>query len=95
MVRQDVKPTKWGKKAWGFIDSVVEGYDTKPTRTEERDMAKFLSSLGTILPCEKCRQSFGAYAKQNPVSAHTGSRAKVRRWLDNYKKKSARQQQRR
>lgn len=87
MTRTDVKPSKWGKNAWKFIDSVVEGYSTEnPTGQERREMKKFLGSLGTMLPCHKCRNSFKEYAKQHPISERdTANRKNVAKWLERYK----------
>jgi len=89
MTRQDVDPKKWGRKGWSFIDSVIEGYDAKlPNKKEAQEMKKFLNSLGTMLPCSTCRESYRSYAKQNPISEHDlKNRTSVKKWISKYKKK--------
>lgn len=87
MVRRNLRPDRWGSSAWKFIDSVVDGYDEKPTRRETTELTNFLTSLATVMPCDKCRESFSEYLHDKPIKKVANSKKAVRKWLRDYRNK--------
>jgi len=83
--RKNLNPKVWGPNAWKFIDNVIEGYPSEPTRVERLRMHDFLISLGELLPCEKCRVNFKDFQEKLPVIQHVKNKLTVRRWLKLYK----------
>ena len=51
----------WGTHGWKFIHAITFAYDTAPTREERRQMFTFLVSVGSVLPCKRCRRHYNAY----------------------------------
>lgn len=85
MPRNDINPRLWGSKAWDFIDAVIEGYPNYASSSEQDQMYNFLISLGSLLPCEKCRNNYLTFvAKKNPRN-HVGGRMQVKKWMDEYR----------
>lgn len=88
--RTDVDPKKWGPAAWKFIGATIEGYPDAPSDLEVHGMADFITSLGTVIPCSKCRSSFDAYRAEHPLkSGQLRNRDELRRWFTGYKRAHA------
>ena len=48
----------WGPPAWKFLHSVTFGYPIKPTVEKKEKYRQFFTSVGDILPCGACRDSY-------------------------------------
>lgn len=48
----------WGSPGWTFNHSVTFGYPIKPTDKQKEEYKNFFISLGNVLPCRFCRESY-------------------------------------
>ena len=81
----------WGPAGWLFLHCVTFGYPINP---EEYDLKNgnppgytknwytgFFESVGHILPCKYCRQSYLEYLINSPVKYKLNSRDELVEWL--------------
>lgn len=48
----------WGEPGWTFGHSVTFGYPLEPSDDEKKWYKKYFESLGHVLPCRYCRESY-------------------------------------
>lgn len=48
----------WGGPGWIFNHSVTFGYPLKPTEEDKKKYRNYFTSLGDVLPCKFCRESY-------------------------------------
>jgi hypothetical protein len=53
----------WGPRAWFFINSVSFGYPVNPNSEQKEEYKTFFKTLGFVLPCGFCRQSYQFFIK--------------------------------
>ena len=74
----------WGEPAWTFNHAVTFGYPINPTEQQKTEYKNYFFSLGDVLPCRYCRESYkefitkGKYALTNEILA---GRDTLTRWL--------------
>ena len=86
-------PTKiWGASAWKFLESVVQGYPKEAGAHDRMMMIDFLTSLGSALPCQKCRLDYKKFISKYPPTEYVATRSMVRKWLKAYKSNINKQQ---
>jgi hypothetical protein len=61
-----ISPNLWGSQAWHFIHMVALSYPENPTEQDKEKYLHFFSSLGNVLPCPICGQSFLEKMKKYP-----------------------------
>lgn len=61
-----ISPNLWGSQAWHFIHMVAFSYPENPTEQDKEKYLHFFSSLGNVLPCPICGQSFLEKMKKYP-----------------------------
>ena len=83
--RRNVNPDVWGPPGWEFLDKIVEGYPVRASHNDKVMMLEFLTSLGHMLPCERCRYNYKRFSQNNNPIDYVDSRARVRSWLKRYK----------
>lgn len=79
---------KWGPHAWYFLFSTIMGaypvkfdrLNTEHIQTKEHFLNLF-KSLGFVMPCVFCRQSFKQFAGELPIEPFTESRIGMMKWL--------------
>lgn len=71
----------WGRPAWKFLFTIIFSYPQKPTSRNKYEMKEFFTSLGNILPCKYCRDSYKKYIKQIPIDNYLGSKKELCFWL--------------
>jgi len=86
--RKNLNPKTWGTEGWAFLDSIVEGYPTRAGRFDQVQMLDFLTSLGYVLPCARCRDNYEAFASKYPPIEYVSSKRRVKAWLKAYKRKN-------
>lgn len=79
----------WGPVGWSFLHCVAHGFPESPrefdvetglpTGTTAARYKAFFLSLGHVLPCKYCRESYISYVHETPPL--TESRASLTRWL--------------
>jgi hypothetical protein len=48
----------WGNPGWTFNHSVTFGYPLEPTEEQKTQYKNYFISLGNVLPCRYCRESY-------------------------------------
>lgn len=79
----------WGPVGWGFLHCIAHGFPELPHEfdvesglpigTTAAKYKNFFLSLGHVLPCKYCRESYLSYVQDTPPL--TESRASLTRWL--------------
>ena len=86
--RVNMNPKLWGPPGWKFIDKIIAGYPVTAGHRDKVMMLDFLTSLGYLLPCARCRKNYTAFTEAYPPIEYVGGKTLVRRWINAYKKKS-------
>lgn len=71
--RKDPNPNmrtkSWGPPAWFTVTCFLMGYPkSKPSKEQRRTYKQFLIYFGKTLPCNLCRDSYGRFIKEIPLS---------------------------
>lgn len=48
----------WGSSGWTFNHAITFGYPVNPTEEQKKDYKDYFFSLGKVLPCSFCRESY-------------------------------------
>ena len=72
---------KWGPGGWDFLHSITFNYPLEPTENDKKIYSDFFKSIGNILPCKYCRDSFKIYYKYLPIDHFLDSREGITYWL--------------
>lgn len=83
--RKNVNPKIWGAAGWKFIEKIVDGYPVQASARDRMHMLEFLTSLGHVLPCSKCRTNHITFSSKHPPSKYVQGRTQVRKWVRMYK----------
>jgi hypothetical protein len=62
-----ISPEAWGPHFWVAIESVACTLSTH----NKKDVFDFFSMLRRVLPCETCREHYGAYYDKHPIHKYT------------------------
>ena len=57
----------WGKSFWTTIHVAALGYPDNVTETKRQEYKTFYTTLGSVLPCEKCRKNYVLHLKELPI----------------------------
>lgn len=88
MSANGIKTAFWGPHAWAFLFSSIAGsypvrYDPS-NKTHVKILKSFQSmfaSLEYTLPCIYCRESYGKFIKELPMTNFISSRKEMMKWL--------------
>jgi hypothetical protein len=70
----------WGGAGWTFNHCVTFGYPIEPTKEQKKQYKQYFISLGDVLPCKYCRESYKQFITQGE-SALTDDVLKNRKTL--------------
>ena len=80
----NISPNEWGPYAWRFMHYITMAYPDNPTNIDKQNMKMFFSSIGHILPCEKCRLHFIQHLAKTPLTDEIlSTRINVINWFIN------------
>ena len=77
----------WGPPGWMFLHTVTYGYPYEIDHNNhdhiirKEYMKTFFKSVGNVLPCKYCRESYNNFIKQLPIDNHLNSRKDLVKWL--------------
>ena len=77
----------WGPPGWLFLHCVTMGYPTELDLYNNdhiiraSETKKFFESLGNVLPCKYCRQSYNEYIQELPIDDHLFTRKDLAKWF--------------
>lgn len=89
-----MKTTYWGPNAWNFLFCSILG--TYPEKIDnknknhikiKKEFKNLFNSLGYIMPCIFCRESYKVFIKDIPLDQHLDSRVNLCFWLYKIKDK--------
>ena len=72
---------KWGSSGWTFLHTISFNYPDKPSKQTMNDYKNFYESMGTVLPCKYCRESYKIFIKELPIEPALKSRKLLTKWL--------------
>lgn len=88
------KTRKWGPSLWNFLfTSILSRYPMKIDNTNKEhlliktEFEHLLNSLGVILPCVFCRESYKGFLAELPVKKYLVGRIELMFWLYSIKDK--------
>lgn len=63
---------KWGVHGWVFLHTIAYNYNFNRKITEKNidKYSQFFHSLGNVLPCRYCRQSYKSFIHQVPIEPY-------------------------
>ena len=77
-----MKPDVWGPHAWIFLHSITLEYPDNPTNEDKLNVMNFFNSVGSVLPCQKCRVNFNLHLKKNPLTEKViESKTNLVKWM--------------
>ena len=89
-----MRTTFWGPNAWNFLFSSVlgsypENIDIKNKEhiKIKKEFKNLFNSLGYVMPCIFCRESYRKFIKESPLDNHLSGRIKLCFWLYKLKDK--------
>jgi len=74
----------WGPHLWESLHSISFGYPLTPTDDDKEHYKTFLISLGYVLPCKYCRESYQKFIKEGVTKITDDifeSRATLTKWV--------------
>ena len=73
----------WGPPGWLFLHSIAAGYPINPTEDHKENYFNFFTSIGYVLPCKYCRESYNNFLKESHLNLkdHLESRNHIQYWL--------------
>ena len=74
----------WGNAGWTFNHSVTFGYPLEPTPEQKMQYKNYFTSLGDVLPCKYCRESYKNFittGKTALTDAALENRESLTRWF--------------
>lgn len=57
----------WGSPGWIFNHSVTFGYPIEPTNENKKEYREYFVSVGNVLPCRYCRESYKKFITEGPT----------------------------
>ena len=74
-------PEVWGKYMWSTIHFVALGYpETNPSPLQKEYYKNFYSSVGRVLPCEKCSVNYQRHLSEVPIDTYMDNRKQLFTW---------------
>jgi len=74
-------PNLWGKHFWYTMEAIA----CTMNQEKKEHVEKVLNELQYLLPCEKCKNHYREYMKENPVSNHLENPIHLLRWMHKLK----------
>ena len=79
----------WGPILWKILHGLADKYGKLTSKIFEKDeevvWPRFIEQTAKILPCEECREHYGAYIKENnPIIVKTLPLTERATWIQNF-----------
>lgn len=77
-----MKPELWGPELWHVLHIITLSYPENPTELDKNNIKNFLTYLGPVLPCDKCKVHYNKNLLANPLTDEIlSSKTKLIKWL--------------
>lgn len=74
----------WGPSLWELLHAVAFGYNLTPiTSTKKKQYILFYSSIGPLIPCDKCKIHYNSYLNSNSIANAVNSYTGIITWVNN------------
>ena len=76
----------WGPALWTSLHCITFGYPIEPTDEQKKQYKNFFKSVGNILPCKYCRDSYNKFIKEEGSILNNSvleNRDTLSKWLYN------------
>ena len=74
-------PAFWGRSAWQYLHTLTFNYPMNPTKDDKLKYYNHFKSLGDMLPCPSCAESYKIYFKYIPITDYLNDTHGVTFWL--------------
>ena len=75
-------PSVWGKDLWRSLHRITYAYPDNPSSEDQQNANIFFSTIGNLLPCEKCRLNYKKHLKKYPINDNVlANRDSLMNWL--------------
>ncbi len=74
----------WGSAGWTFNHSITFGYPVNPTEADKIKYRNYFISVGDVLPCRFCRESYQKFITNGPTALTDEvltNRASLTKWF--------------
>lgn len=74
----------WGSHSWITNHAITFGYPINPTEEEKKNYRNYFISLGNVLPCKYCRESYNIFIKTGDTKLRyedLSSRETLSKWF--------------
>jgi hypothetical protein len=85
-----IQTNVWGPAGWLFLHSIAQNYPWKPTEDQKKWYMSFFKSIGNVLPCRYCRESYIKFINEPDTNLNVSvmeSRKLLVHWLYNVHEK--------
>lgn len=76
-----MQTTEWGPPLWDSLHTITFNAPVSIPRTAKGSYIKYFKSLGEMLPCKYCRQSYAVITHFIPLQMFCNSRNELAYWL--------------
>ena len=74
-------PAFWGRSAWQYLHTLTFNYPMNPTKDDKLKYYNHFKSLGDMLPCPSCAESYKIYFKYIPITDYLNDTHGITFWL--------------
>ena len=76
-----MKTKMWGPAMWVTLHVIAANYPNNPTQEQKNNYKAFFISLGNILPCGYCRESYKFFSKLIPIDNYLVNSHYMQYWV--------------
>jgi len=76
-------PCSWGQPLWYFLHLISFAYPDNPDEQTKKGVYNFFKNLGTVLPCNECRDHYQKNFSNMSLENNINSREQLSRWVYN------------
>jgi len=76
-----MQTTEWGRPLWIFLHSMSFNAPDKCSKIEQENYNRFFNTLGDLLPCKYCRDSYKLFLMYLPIEEYSHERSALTYWL--------------
>lgn len=71
----------WGPPLWEFLHTITLNAPLKVPAEQQLVLQRFFDSIGTVLPCRYCRNSYKLFTEMFPITCFIRTRLGLAYWL--------------
>lgn len=75
-------PKEWGPHFWYMMRCIAHNYSMEPSDVEKANARRFYETIGSVLPCEKCKKHYIDTLKKYPISQSVCCKDCLKTWVE-------------